>query len=202
MRETIARRLAIAVATVAVTGLTLAPAYAQTGAPQRETPIVNTTFLANVFTAGDLGSRATATTLRVRVENLTAQSEASRLTSILRVRGERTLENELAGRDLGYLQIGNRFPERLKAAFLTEVDGERHLVLITQRELSRREIWNSARSADYRFRVVELTLDASGHGQGNMLAAARFRIEKDGTLGTRNLGFLPWRVLNLRALEG
>jgi len=35
-----------------------------------------------------------------------------------------------------------------------------------------------------------------------MLAAARFRIEKDGTLGARNLGFIPWRVLNLRALEG
>lgn len=197
MRNRITRRLTLAaVSAVALAGLTLAPAEAQ-----RETPVVNTTFVANVFGFGGLGPRAAATTLRVRVQELTPETEAARLTSILRVRGERTLENELAKRDMGFLQIDNRFPERLAAAFLKDVDGERHLVLITQRNVSPREIWSSARSADYRFRVVELTLDASGHGAGNMLAAARFRIEKDGTLGARSLGFVPWRVLNLRALE-
>jgi hypothetical protein len=196
MRETIARRLTLAaVAAVALAGITLAPAAAQ-----GETPIVNTTFLANVFDPGGAGPRGSATTLRVRVESLTPQSEAARWTSILRLRGERMLENELAGRDLGYMQIGNRFPERLVAAFETNVDGERHLVLITQRVVGVREIWSSARSADYMYRMVELTLDASGHGDGAMYAAARFRVEKDGTLGTRNLGFLPWRVSNLRAV--
>jgi len=202
MTTTFARRLAIAFAVVVLAGLSLQPVRAQVQTPQRQTPVVNTTFVANVFNLGDLGSRAFATTLRVHVDQLTPETEAARLTSILRVRGERTLENELAKRDVGYLQIDSRLPERLAAAFLTEVDGERHLVLITERTVSPREIWRNTRSADYRFRVIELTLDDSGHGGGNMLAAARFRIEKDGTLGARNLGFIPWRVLNLRALEG
>ena len=131
MRETIARRLTLAaVAAVALAGITLAPAAAQ-----GETPIVNTTFLANVFDPGGAGPRGSATTLRVRVESLTPQSEAARWTSILRLRGERMLENELAGRDLGYMQIGNRFPERLAAAFLTDVGGERHLVWVEQLEV-------------------------------------------------------------------
>jgi hypothetical protein len=194
MRET--RRLTVAAAIVVLAGVTLARAEAQ-----GETPVVKTTFLANVFDPVGNGPRGSATTLRVRVESLTPQSEADRWLSILRVRGEHTLENELATRDLGYMQIGNRFPERLAAAFLTDVGGERHLVLITQRVISPHEVWSSARSADYRYRMVELTLDAEGHGDGAMYSAARFRVEKDGTLGTRNLGFIPWRVSNLRAVS-
>ena len=82
MRETSARRLALAaVAAVAVAAFSLAPAQAQS-----ETPIVNTTFLANVFDPGGAGPRGSATTLRVRVESLTPQSEAARWTSILRLR--------------------------------------------------------------------------------------------------------------------
>jgi len=154
MTTTFARRFAIAFAVVALAGLSLQPVQAQGQTPQRQTPVVNTTFVANVFNFGDLGGRAFATTLRVHVDQLTPETEAARLTSILRVRGESTLENELAKRDVGYLQIDSRLPERLAAAFLTEVDGERHLVLITERTVSPREIWRNTRSADYRFRVI------------------------------------------------
>jgi hypothetical protein len=179
---------------VLLAGLALAPAQAR-----GETPIVNTTFIGNVFRMGDLG-RPGATSVKIRVNRLSSADEATRIEDILRERGERSLEGALATTDVGYLQIDNRFPERIAAAMVSRADdGSRRLVLVTERPLSRREIFSLSRARDYRFRVLQLDLDANGKGGGEMLAAARFQIEKDGTLGTRNLGFLPWRVLNLHA---
>ncbi len=191
-------RLISAVLAVAVVALAGAAGAAESPA----TPVVSTTFLGTVVTLGDLGPRASTFTLRLHVDKLTPDGEAARLTEVLRKQGETALASELGARDLGYLQLGTRFPERLQAAFLDEVDGARHLVLITQRPFSARETFRNARSADYRFRVVEVILDGAGNGAGAMLGAARFRLEKDGTLGARNLGIVPWRIVGMRALKG
>lgn len=199
MTRPIVRSLTLALGLAALAALA-PPSRALDGPPVADgQPVLHTTYVGTVLHFGEGARRTGSTTLRLRVDELTPDSEATRLTALLRLRGERMLENELAGRDLGFLQIGDRFPERLAAAFVSETASGSHLVLITERALSTREIWSNARSADYRFRVVEVDLDPSGRGGGAMLAAARFRIEKDGTLGARNLGILPWRVLNLRA---
>ncbi len=183
----------LAVAVVAVSGAARADEVAAAGA------VLNTTFVGTAVNWSDIGPRGMTTTFRVHIDQLTPDSEADRFASILRLRGEKTLQNELASRNVGYLQLDSRFPEPLAAAFLTEIDGHRHLLLLTERPVSFREIWSNARSADYGFRVIELDLDAKGSGDGSMFVAARFKVEKDGSLGARNFGFLPWRILNLRA---
>jgi hypothetical protein len=197
MNRTLPRLVAVLAFALALLGPFAAVAD---DAPAR---IENTTFSGALVTMGDLAPRPSVTTVRLRVTQLSPPGELDRLATIVRENGERALDNDLAGRDLGFLQFGDRFPERIGAAVATEVGGHRHLTLILARPLSMREIWRSQRSEDYRLRIVEIDLDADspGVGNGTMFAASRLRRERHGVVSSENLGALPWRILNLRAMK-
>jgi hypothetical protein len=163
-------------------------------------PVLATNYLGEIVYLGDYGQTGATTTLRVHVDRLTAADEAARLNETLYKRGEDALASELGKQNLGFVQIGERFPERIQAAFLHEQGNERHLTLITQRPWSVRESFANLRSADYRFRVIQLDFDLAGKGAGEMLVAARLEPRLDGTLDARNLDVLTSRVLAFRAL--
>lgn len=197
MNRTLLRLVAVLAFALALLGTF--PAVAD-NAPAR---IENTTFAGALVTMGDLTPRTIVTTVRLRVTQLSPPGELDRLAMIVRENGERALDNDLAGQDLGFLQIGDRFPERVGAAVATDIGGHRHLTLILERRLSMREIWRNELSEDYRLRILEVDLDAdsSGVGNGTMFAASRLRRERHGVVSAQNLGALPWRILNLRALK-
>jgi hypothetical protein len=183
-----------------VAGLMVLAAGARAEEAPVTTPIVHSTFVGTLLYLGDHATTGSTATLRVHVNALTSVEDVDHLADTLEQHGENALENELGSRDVGYLQIGERFPERLAAAYVEEIDGARHLVLITERDISAREIFANRRSADYRFRVIEITLDERGNGAGEMIPFARLRVEKDGSLGARNLDVLPSRVFGWRAI--
>jgi hypothetical protein len=158
------------------------------------------TFYGQVVTFGDLAPRSSTQSLRIRVRDVSELAQSSYLADIYQRKGEAGLEQALFGRDVGFVQFGDRLPEPIAAAFVSDVDGNRHLTLLSERNISPREIWGSRRSAGYRFRVIEVDLDATNHGSGTMFGAARFRKDKSGDITAQNLGILPWRIMNLKPL--
>lgn len=186
--------LALAIAAIAAAGN---PAAAVAG---EQAKLEDVTFHGTVVNFGDLAPRSSTQSLRIRVHTVAGENQADYLADIFKRRGEAGLEQALSGRDVGFVQFGDRFPEPIAAAFVSEVDGNRHLTLLTQRNLALREIWGNRRSADYRFRVIEVDLDANNRGSGTMFAAARFRKDKSGDVTADNLGVWPWRIMNLKPL--
>ena len=181
-------------------GVALAASAAVAVEAPANVPVLETHYLGEILYLGDYGQTGATTTLHVQVNRLTSADETARLNETLSKNGEDALASELGKKDLGFIQIGQRFPERIQAAFLHEQGNERHLTLITQRPWSVRESFSNLRSADYRFRVIQLDFDLAGKGAGEMLVAARLEPRLDGTLDARNLDVLTSRVLGFRAL--
>jgi hypothetical protein len=181
-------------------GVALAASAAVAVEAPANVPVLETNYLGEIVYLGDYGQTGATTTLRVRVNRLTSSDETSRLNETLYKRGEDALASELGKQDLGFIQIGQRFPERIQAAFLHEQGNDRHLTLITQRPWSVRESFSNLRSADYRFRVIQLDFDLEGKGAGEILVAARLEPRLDGTLDARNLDVFTSRVLAFRPL--
>ena len=51
---------------------------------------------------------------------------------------------------------------------------------------------------DYPLGVIELELDADGKGEGRLIAAARLKFNKDGTLVIEQLGVRPFRLMKVK----
>ncbi|MEO8505352.1 MAG: hypothetical protein ABI609_15760 [Acidobacteriota bacterium] len=186
-----------ATALVAMLALSGALAARADDTPSRA-GIEDVTFLGTVANMGDLARRSSTELLRLRVHDLGGPVQEQALLDVFHKKGAKGLEQALFGKNVGFVQFGTRFPEPIAAAFVNEEGGARTLVVVTQRQVSPREIWNLRRSADYNFRILEVALDGHDKGTGSMYAAARFRKTKSGDLTADNLGFIPWRILNLK----
>jgi hypothetical protein len=166
-----------------------------------EGSLEHTDLLATVVNFGALSPHATTETLRIQIREISPQSEADRLGDVLNREGQTGLEKALEHRDVGFVQFGQRLPEPLAAAFVTDFDNGRHVMLVSERPLGLREVWGGLRSESYRFRMIELDLDDNNHGSGSMLPAARFSVN-DGQVIAENYGVWPWRLLNVRPANG
>ncbi len=79
-----------------------------------------------------------------------------------------------------------------------EADGGRVVRLMIDRPISFREAANNLRSMDYPFSYVEIHLDASGKGDGKLIAAAKVTLAGN-TVEIENLGAQPLKLLDVHS---
>jgi len=144
--------------------------------------------------------------LRVIVNEFTSAAETDRLVGVLKAKGHRALETAMSRLEVGRIQIGNElsYPIATAHRFEDEELQTRRLVLIVSRPISYGEIVNGGRSKDYPYTLIELALDGPGidsGGSGEMLAAAKIELRKDGRVNIENLEAQPRRILKVTRSE-
>lgn len=137
--------------------------------------------------------------LDVRLTGTTPDVELASYAVLAHKKGERALHSALGGLDLGRISVDNGLGRPIAIVQETRQEGMRRLLLVVPRDLQTREIFNSSRTVDYPYVVIDATLDADGYGLGDLYPAAKLEISPDGKLTYESLAPLPMRILQLHA---
>ena len=150
--------------------------------------------------------RTGAQRIQIIVDQFSSREETERLVEVLETKGPRALETAMSKLEVGRLQVGTGLSYPIATAHVFE-DKElstRRLVLLIPRPIAYGEYTRGGRSKDYAYTLVELAMDGPGiddGGSGEMLAAAKIELEKDGTVHIENLEAQPRRILKVTRSE-
>lgn len=192
------RFVQIAIAALVAVALPTFAAHAQ-GAPAAEGPY-------RVALTGTLAQidghwpRQTTLPVKIWVERLSSDDEAEHLGQLVRTKGPVALQNALTEDEVGRIQIGDRLAVPIVFARRVSDQNGDHLLLVAERRVAFEEIFRNTRSSDYPYTVFEIDLDPSGHGSGDVLAAARIYAHRGGEVEIRNLDIVPTRLLAVTPL--
>jgi hypothetical protein len=156
-------------------------------------------YLATLVDTSHVLPGAESIPIRVRLARLTADDRVADLASVAREKGALALRRALETESVGRLEINGHLGNPISYARRTEDASGVHLLLISERSLSLREIFGMRRSTDFPFTVVEIDLAPDGSGTGNFYGAARIRPRKGGELELDGLSPLPARLMAVKA---
>lgn len=91
--------------------------------------------------------------------------------------------------------VGNSF--RFAKATPTQ-GGGMHIVMVTDRPMSFWERYNSGRSTQYPFGIIELNVDSAGKGTGTLAPICKIKFNKKNELEIEHYGQKPLRLGNVR----
>lgn len=127
--------------------------------------------------ASNISSIAPAgiTQLDIEVRRLTDAGENERLMTAFEEKGQQGLIDALQDtKPVGYMRApGQLAYEFHYANVISEKNGVRRLLLITDRPMSFGEVTNRGRSIEYPFTLMDLRIDSSGHGEGRLFLATK-----------------------------
>ena len=139
--------------------------------------------------------------IRIQIEEYTTDAETREFVSILANEGWEALENrfirEEKGRFIRQGQLGHDI------AFARSIPHEtgRIIRLATARPIVFAEAYNSTRSRDYAFGIIELRLDEEGKGSGIVIAAAKVEFNDEGELEIESYGNPPFSITTIEVRD-
>lgn len=121
--------------------------------------------------------RSGADRVLIRVSRWSTDGEREHLVNTLRTHGARELLDELSdARSVGTIRTPDSLAYDLRYAHETiGEDGERQIVIATDRPISFWEQVNNARTLDYPFTVIQMRIGPDGTGTGTLSYATRIR---------------------------
>ena len=135
----------------------------------------------------------------ISIDGWTSLAEEERLMAILDEKGQQGLVSALQDlpevarlRTPGSLSYPFHYARQTKLP-----DGRRRVMLVTDRPIGFAEAVNRPVSLEYPFTLVDLRIDASGHGEGQMFYATKF-IRSGDLLVLENYATTPIRITELR----
>ena len=152
---------------------------------------------------GGTSAPSGATSVDFVVDRLSSDSERSELLAALRSGGRDKLYWTLDKMEpVGRIQIPGRLGYDLHyAREVTTEDGQRVLILATNRPLSIVETARQTRSREYDISVIELVLDERGNGSGTALPAVRVDFDPEsGDITLADLNTLPIQLSQVRKI--
>ena len=190
---------ALCLAAVAAVTLALAPGLAVAGTTTRPNPPI--TYIATLVDSTHILPMADSVPITIRLDRYTTESEAAHLSDVAKVKNEQGLRQALGEDFVGQLQIDNHLSDPIAYARRVEDANGTHLMLIAQRPLTMREIFQGWPTVDYPFTVLELDLGPNGTGSGTMYLAARIRPRKNGKIELVGYDFLPSRLMAVKKTQ-
>jgi hypothetical protein len=143
-------------------------------------PALPETFTATAVNMSGIGSTV-PTPLDITITRWTSAAEQERYISILRGKGGDALAEALRkGASIGSI----RTPASLAYDFRYAIEertrnNERRIILLADRPIEFAEMIDRSHSLDYPFSAIELLLDDSGRGKGNLWIAAKLTLLDD-----------------------
>ncbi len=150
------------------------------------------------------GSGGGSAHFTLQIDQLTPDEEMDRLRILLQEKGEGEVIKSMEKMPtIGWLRVADSI--RYNVAVIESIptpDGGRIIRVVTSRSLAFGEVMHTTRSRKYRFGIAEVMLGPDGTGEGSVLAAARFKFNKQGDLEIESFGIGPVRVLNIQTKPG
>jgi hypothetical protein len=184
--------------TLRLAALALALLVASVAAADQQTRGTATTYVATLVDSTHILPMAESVPITIRLERFTTGSEASHFSDVARARDETALRKALSEDFIGQLRIDNHLSDPIAYARRVDDQSGHHLMLIAQRPLSMREIFQGWPSVDYPFTVIELDLGPNGAGSGTIYLAARIRPHENGEIELVGYDFLPSRLMAVK----
>lgn len=130
---------------------------------------------------GSTSSRATVAHVSITLDRWSSTAEQQRVTTALRGKGkDKLLDLMRRLKPIGRIQVDSGLGWDLRFARMESTGDGRKIILATDRPVSFFEAANPSRYSDYPFTFIELRLDSSGRGEGELLPAARVSASDDG----------------------
>jgi hypothetical protein len=154
------------------------------------------TALAHLPTAG-----ATAP-VEIRLDGVSSEQDVQRLRGLLADSGPDAVIRALERMpSLGKISTtGTIGFYDFKVVRSTPTANGRRIVAVADRPIGFLESYYNTRSTDYRFGILRLDLEGSGDdekGTGELIYAAKVKIDDDGSVDVENFNFAPVRLLGV-----
>lgn len=152
-----------------------------------------------IVDTGGAMPRRSSNLFTLHVDEYTTVEEAQAMANLLLSQGTEAVLEELRKLDKGYIKIGARlgYPVGLVRSIDSD-DGGRSIRAVTDRPIQMFELMNDTRSSKHEFGVIEIQLDATGKGQGQLIAAAKVSLTKEGAVEIESLGTRPFTLNNIK----
>jgi hypothetical protein len=193
------RRSTLAV-TLLVALITLAPG----GTLRGQTQAVGLPIPLHLSAVAQDLDRGLSTQLLITIDRWSTDAVRDNLLATLQSKGEEKLLDALQDAPkVGTIQTPTSLSWDLHFARQTPAeDGGWRVVIGTDRPISFSEQWNSARTLDYPFTVVELHLDNSGEGEGTLSFATKVIGDKNSnTVVLENWGTQRTRLTQVKRIK-
>jgi hypothetical protein len=129
-----------------------------------------------IGTGGTVGGRSVS--FDFRITSYTTDQEVQNFAQLVKEKGRDALRSALEKEDKGRINLVGTTGNRIAVARKRQQGEKTIITIVTARQMSFGELYNSGRSVDYPFGFLQLTLDATGKGTGQIMAAAKVRFNK------------------------
>jgi hypothetical protein len=129
-----------------------------------------------IGTGGTFGGRSVS--FDFRITSYTTDQEVQNFAQLGKEKGQNALRSALDKEDKGRINLVGTTGNQIAVARKRQQGEKTIITIVTARQMSFGELYNSGRSVDYPFGFLQLTLDATGKGTGQIMAAAKIRFNK------------------------
>jgi len=131
----------------------------------------------------------------VIVSDYSTDAEVSELAGVLKAKGQDALASAMSKmKEKGRIALTGTVGNQVAVVRQHPTAKGRRIVLVSDRQMSLPELWNSGRSTSYKFSIVILDLDANGKGDGTVYYAVKLKFNKSGQLELEHYGQSPGRI--------
>jgi len=151
-------------------------------------------------TGGSLGGKTV--NFDFRITRYATDAEVDQLATLLKDKGQDELVNALEKLDVGRINPSMTTGTPIAIARKRRDGTHTIITIFTARNMSFAERYNSGRSIDYPFGMMQVTLNDKGQGTGQIMAAAKLRFDKKkGHYELESFGNQYIKAVNIRPMK-
>jgi methionyl-tRNA formyltransferase len=143
---------------------------------QEEKPKPDSYTFVAVSTGGPSGGASAS--FDFRINRYTTDEEVQQLANILKSQGQDGLRRAMEKLDVGRINRVGTTGTQIAVARKRQEGDKTIITIVTPRNMSFAELYNSGRSVDYPFGFLQVTLNDKGEGTGKIMAATKIRFDK------------------------
>jgi hypothetical protein len=129
-----------------------------------------------VGTGGSVGGKTIS--FDFRVTQYTTDEALQNFAQLVKDKGTDALRRALEKEDKGRISAVGSTGNQIAVARKRQQGSETIITIVTARTMPFIELYNNGRTTDYPFGYLQVKLDSTGKGSGQIMAAARIRFDK------------------------
>ena len=129
-----------------------------------------------IGTGGSVGGKTIP--FDFRITQFTTDEQVQNFAQLVKDKGTDALRRALEKEDKGHITPVGSTGNQIAVARKQQQGSETIITVVTARTMPFVELYRNGRTTDYPFGYLQVKLDASGKGSGQIMAAARIRFDK------------------------
>jgi hypothetical protein len=113
-----------------------------------------------------------------RITQYTTDQEVQNFAELVKEKGTDALRRALEKEDKGRIAVVGSTGNQIAVARKRQEGSNTIITIVTARTMPFMELYHNGRTTDYPFGYLQVKLDATGQGTGQIMAAARIRFDK------------------------